>query len=204
MLGFLMFIGIVGLFDAARLETGGTESIYGAATTIIINVLSLTFFSCMAFGVATATLVSQNMGAGDPEAAERYAWSSVKIGIFLFGILGALEVAWPRAWIAFFNDSPAVGEAGAGSMQLMGLCGPVIAAGLILTQALFGAGNSRFVMIVELILHICVLSPLAYLMGVTLGWGLIGVWSSAAIYVVLLTAIMARKFREGSWKAIAL
>jgi MATE family multidrug resistance protein len=204
MTGFILFIAIVGIFDAAHVKEGGSESIYGAATTIIINVLSLTFFSCMAFGVATATLVSQSLGANKPNDAERYAWSSVKIGALLFGVLGSFEIAFPGAWIGVFNQSSAVIEAGSSSMQLMGACGPLIAIGMILTQALFGAGNPRFVMIVEVLLHFFVLLPIAYLLGVTLNFGLIGVWSSAAIYVALLTAIMAFKFREGSWKHIKL
>ena len=204
MTGFILFIAIVGIFDAAHIKAGGSESIYGAATTIIINVLSLTFFSCMAFGVATATLVSQSLGANKPDDAERYAWSSVKIGAMLFSVFGALEIAFPHKWIGIFNHSPAVIEAGSPSMQLMGACGPLIAAGMILTQALFGVGNPRFVMFVEVLLHFFVLLPVAYGMGVVLDFGLIGVWSSAAVYVLLLTLIMALKFRQGDWKHIKL
>lgn len=202
MTGFILFIGIVSLFDHNPAGTG--ESIYGAATTIIINVLSLTFFSCLAFGVATATLVSRSLGARQPEMAEQYAWSSVKLGCMMFTIVGGLEIAFPHTTIAIFNDSPAVIAAGVPSMRLMGACGPVIAVGMILTQALFGAGNPRFVMLVELGLHFGVLLPLAYLLGVVWHGGLLGVWTSAAVYVVLLTAIMVTKFRSGSWKTISI
>jgi MATE family multidrug resistance protein len=75
---------------------------------------------------------------------------------------------------------------------------------MILTQALFGAGNPRFVMLVELTLHFGVLLPVAYIAGVVLDGGLLGVWSSAALYAMLLTAIMAWKFRSGSWKSIVI
>lgn len=203
MTGFMLFIGIVALFDKSQLAGVG-EAVYGAATTIIINVLSLTFFSCMAFGVATATLVSRSLGARRPDQAEQYAWSSVKLGCMMFAVVGGLEIAFPQSCIAVFNDSPAVIAAGAPSMRLMGACGPVIAAGMILTQALFGAGNPRFVMQVELMLHFGVLLPLAYLLGVVLHGGLLGVWTSAAVYVCLLTGIMAVKFRGGSWKSISI
>ncbi len=202
MTGFILFIRIVHVFDNQLATQGGTESIYGAATTIIINVLSLTFFSCMAFGVATATLVSQSLGAGDPESAERYAWSSVKIAVMAFGVLGLHEVIFPQMWIAIFNKSPDVIAVGTSSMRLMGAVGPVIAAGMILTQALFGAGNPRFVMLVELVLHFGVLLPVAYCGGIILHGGLLGVWSAAALYAFLLTGIMAWKFRSGSWKTI--
>jgi putative MATE family efflux protein len=201
MLGFLSFIYIVTLFDRADVTAGGA-TVYGAATTIIINVLSLTFFPCMGLGVATATLVSQHLGARDPGSAERFGWASAKIGMIAFAVLGAFEIAYPHWFIGIFNDSQAVIDAAVPSMRLMGASGPLMAAGMILTQALFGAGNTRFVMVVELTLHVALLVPLAYLLGVVLHFGLLGVWSSAAIYVFALTTIMALKFRSGTWKAI--
>jgi Na+-driven multidrug efflux pump len=204
MTGFLAFIWIVGFIDGKPVEGVVREPVNGAATTIIINVLSLTFFSCMAFGVSTATLVSQSMGARDPDSAERYAWSSVKLAIFAFGLLGATEVLFPEFWLRIFNDSPAVVAVGSAPMRMMGAMGPFIAAGMILTQALFGAGNPRFVMMVEVTLHFGVLLPIAYLCGVLLHGGLLGVWFSAAVYVLLLTAIMTWKFRSNSWKSIVL
>jgi MATE family multidrug resistance protein len=204
MTGFMLFIRIVHVFDNRLAAHGGGEPIYGAATTIIINVLSLTFFSCMAFGVSTATLVSQSLGARDPDSAERYAWTSVKLAVFAFGMLGLTEIMYPTFWIQIFNQSPAVSAVGAGPMRLMGATGPFIAAAMILTQALFGAGNPRFVMLVELALHFGVLLPVAYVAGIVVNGGLLGVWSAAAVYALLLTLIMAWKFRSGTWKTIIL
>lgn len=201
MTGFFLFRRIVTRLDAQHIATTGLEA-YGAATTIIIQVLSITFFSCLAFGVATATLVSQRLGARDPEGAERLAWSSVKIGVLAFGTLGLLEAIYPEACIAIFNRSPEVISAGASSMRLMGACGPFFAIAMILTQALFGAGNTRYVMVVELALHFGVLVPAAWLFGVVLDLGLLGVWSSAALYGILLAGAMAWKFRRGDWKTI--
>jgi len=202
MTGFLLFRQIVKVFDEQLVANGGVEAVNGAATTIIIEVLSVSFFSCLAFGIATATLVSQHLGAQNPKGAERYGWSSVKIGVLVFGCVGALEMIFPDFCIRLFNESPEVIRLGIPSMRLMGACGPLIAAGMILTQALFGAGNTRFVMFVELTLHFCVLLPVAYILGVVFQLGLIGVWSAAALYAFLLTVVMGWKFLEGSWKSI--
>jgi Na+-driven multidrug efflux pump len=87
-------------------------------------------------------------------------------------------------------------------MRIMGIATPLIATGMILTQALFGAGNSRFVMIVEFVLHFTCLVPLAWFLGVKLDFGLIGIWGAAVVYVVLLATVMIWKFRSGDWKAI--
>ena len=73
---------------------------------------------------------------------------------------------------------------------------------LVLTQALFGAGNTKFVMFVEFGLHFFCLVPLAYLFGIVLGLGVWGVWIAMMAYVVLIATAMTLKFSTGTWKEI--
>ncbi len=213
MTGFLMFAMIVSYLDnraGARLVAasdcpgGHAEPINGAATTVIVGVLKLTFTACLAFGTATATLVSQSLGEGKPERAERFGWVSVQLGLVIFGVVGFLEgVVFPNAILGLVTHSELVRAAALMPMRLMGICTPLIAVGMILTQALFGAGNSRFVMVVELILHFTCLVPLSWLLGITLGFGLVGIWSAAVVYVVLLSSVMCVKFWRGDWKHLS-
>jgi len=214
MSGFALFSGIVSHLDsvsnaAAVLNSecpgGRAEAVNGAATALIVGILKLTFTACLAFGTSTATLVSQSLGAGEPEKAARFGWVSVRLGLVIFGVVGLLEgVFLTEPLLHFVTQSPAVYETALIPMRMMGLCTPFIAVGMILTQALFGAGNTRFVMLVELVLHFFCLVPLAWLFGITLNWGLPGIWASAAIYVLLLTAVMVWKFRRGDWKTISI
>ena len=74
------------------------------------------------------------------------------------------------------------------------------AAALVLTQALYGAGMTKYVMVVELFLHFFCLVPLSYVLGVTLELGMIGCWYAAATYVVALAVTMGVKFWSGGWK----
>jgi MATE family multidrug resistance protein len=84
----------------------------------------------------------------------------------------------------------------------MGLATPVIAVGMILTQALFGAGDVKFVMVIELILHFVCLVPLAYVLGVTLDMGIVGLFLAAVTYIVGLAIGMVVRFRSGVWQKI--
>ena len=213
MSGFMLFAMIVSRLDsmmhsamvAPDCPGGKPEAVNGAATTVIVGVLKLTFTACLAFGTSTATLVSQCLGSGRAKDAEEFGWTSVKLGLVIFGIVGLCEgVIFTDQILHLVTKSPAVYHAAHMPMRMMGLSTPLIAVGMILTQALFGAGNTRFVMIVELILHFCCLVPLAWLLGLTFGFGLVGIWSAALVYVVLLTAVMVWKFRSGDWKAIKL
>jgi len=213
MSGFALFSGIVSHLDSVSHAVvlnpacpgGHAEAVNSAATALIVEVLKLTFTACLAFGTSTATLVSQSLGAGHPDKAARFGWVSVRLGLIIFGAVGLLEgVFLTEPLLHFVTQSPAVYETALVPMRMMGLCTPLIAVGMILTQALFGAGNTRFVMLVELVLHFFCLVPLAWLFGITLNLGLPGIWTSAAVYVVLLTGVMIWKFRRGDWKTIAI
>jgi multidrug resistance protein, MATE family len=214
MSGFALFSGIVSHLDSvshavavvsAACPGGRAEAVNGAATMMIVGILKLTFTACLAFGTSTATLVSQSLGAGQPDKAERFGWVSVRLGLLIFGAVGLLEgVLLTKPLLHLVTQSPAVFEAALVPMRMMGLCTPLIAVGMILTQALFGAGNTRFVMLVELVLHFFCLVPLAWLFGITLNLGLPGIWASAAVYVLLLTGVMVWKFRRGDWKTISI
>lgn len=212
MTGFLLFAMIVSRLDTmlgtVAVSTdpcgaGSAEPINGAATTVIVGVLKLTFTACLAFGTSTATLVSQSLGMGKPAKAEHFGWVSVRLGVLIFGCVGALEgLVFPEQILAFVSHSQAVRAAALMPLRIMGVCTPIIAVGMILTQALFGAGNTKFVMVAELILHFTCLVPLAWILGITLNFGLVGIWLAAVTYVLGLASVMAWKFARGDWKNI--
>jgi MATE family, multidrug efflux pump len=211
MSGFALFAMIVSKLDSISgakvlnpLCPGGLAgAVNSAATTVIVGILKLTFTACLAFGTSTATLVSQSLGAGEPERASRFGWVSVRLGLVIFGVVGLLEgVIFPHSILSFVSHSPPVIAAALTPLRMMGICTPLIAVGMILTQALFGAGNTRFVMIVELCLHFLCLVPLAWFLGITAGFGLVGIWTAAVSYILGLSSIMVWKFSTGDWKHI--
>jgi Na+-driven multidrug efflux pump len=209
MTGFALFSMIVSRLDTIHASTlvpagqGGPEAVNSAATTVIVGILKLTFTACLAFGTSTATLVSQSLGEADGDRAARFGWASVRLGLLIFGIVGLLEgVAFPREILTFVSSSDAVRDAAMTPLRMMGIMTPFIAVAMILSQALFGAGNTLFVMVVELILHFTCLVPLAWFLGITLDHGLIGIWTAGLIYIALLATTMTIKFAKGDWKTI--
>ncbi len=198
MSGFALFFKIVGILDVEN----GHGPIFVAATQNNISILMLFFTACMAYGTAAATLVGQSMGAKNPELAERYGWEAVKMGVYFTIVLGGFIVWRPEVVLHVFSKDAAVIAVASPILRVCGALLPFVLSALVLTQALFGAGNTKFVMFVEFGLHFFCLVPLAYLCGVYLGWGVIGVWCGAFAYIVLLALIMGWKFYEGAWKEI--
>jgi putative MATE family efflux protein len=203
MTGFGMFAMIASRLDSLH-PALNNEPVNSASTTVIVAVLKLTFTACLAFGTATATLVSQSLGEKSPEKAERFGWASVRLGLVVFGVVGLGEAIFAPQILHFVASSPAVEQHALMPMRIMGLATPLIAVAMILTQALFGAGNTRFVMVVEFLLHFLCLVPLAYALGVSLDLGLVGLFLAAVVYVLGLAAAMIWKFKGGTWKHIKL
>lgn len=202
MAGFALFMKFVGDIDAARNDGTNTMT---AATKAIMDTAALCFMPAIAFGTATATAVSQSLGAGKPNLAARYGWESVRVGIYAMSVIGVLFLVIPEQIIGLLapND-PAVRIAAAPSLRLVVAGLPMMVCGLVLAQALYGAGANNFVAGVEFSLHFGCLVPLSWLLGPHLGYGLEGVWLAAAVYTNLLGLVMALKFYGKSWRTIRL
>jgi putative MATE family efflux protein len=204
MFGFGLFSSIVGKLDALEGRVG-SEAVNSAATTDIVAILKLTFTACIAFGTSTATLVSQSLGAKRPADAVKFGWASVRLGLVVFGVIGLCEgVLFTGPIVNFISHSDAVREVTMAPMRMMGIVTPVIAVAMILSEALFGAGNTKFVALAQLVLIFGVLVPVAWLLGINAHQGLIGIWTSACVYAILAAITMSVKFRGGSWQTIKL
>ena len=123
----------------------------------------------------------------------------------IFGFIGLCEgVLFTPQIVGFITHSEAVRAAAMTPMRMMALVTPLIAVALILSEALFGAGNTIFVAIAQLCLIFLVLVPLAFILGIYANIGLLGMWTSAVLYGIGACIVMALKFRGGAWKKIEL
>ncbi|PRP90494.1 multidrug efflux protein [Enhygromyxa salina] len=201
MSGFLLFFKFVGQIDADM----GTGNTYSAATKALMDTAALCFMPLLAFGTATATAVSQSLGAGKPNLAARYGWDSVRIGVLAMIPIGIVFWVWPEQIISLWapND-PAVPAAGAASLRLVATCLPMLVVAIILSQSLYGAGANTYVMIAEGVLHVGCLVPLSWFLGPHLGFGMEGMWTAAIIYVNGLGLAMGGKFLAKGWRSIEL
>ncbi|MEM7402998.1 MAG: MATE family efflux transporter [Myxococcota bacterium] len=209
MTGFAMFAAIAGRVDLMQ----QTKDLNGSATSLITHIMMVIFIGCLAFGSATATLVSQSIGAGKPSLASRYGRQSALLAFYAAIVLGGAVFLFPRWTLQlFFHSEPgqlvsiakqAVIEQAVVPLRLAAaIMAPVGAVALVLIQALYGAGKARFVMAIEFTLHFGCLVPLAWLLAITFNMGLLGCWLAATCYAVALFCATAWSFYRGSWKHV--
>ena len=205
MVGFGLFYAIVGKIDALE----GLQAVNTSATSVIINIMMLVFMTALAFGTSTATLVSQSLGNNQPGLAERYGWQSMILMTLVMSLFGSTFYFYPEHWLQMFLPAQMEGQdvlklqviqVAIPALKLCALLAPIAAAGLVFTQALYGAGQTRFVMAVELFLHFTCLVPLAYWFAVSLEWGFMGCWWATLVYVTSLAIATGARFASGKWK----
>ena len=178
--------------------------VFEAATKVIIDLLSISFMPCLGLGVATATLVSQSLGAKKPKEAEKFGWTAVKLAVMFTGVLGVFKLMLPDLAMSVFTHDAEVIECGRTPLRLMASGEWLMGFALVFAQALFGAGATRYVMKVELVMHSFCLVPLSYVLGIALDLKLLGIWASALLYLLGLTFAMTGKFARGQWKKIVI
>lgn len=173
-----------------------------AATNVIRSIYHLTIMIAVGLGTSAAALVGQNLGAERPERAEQLAWEAVRLASWSMAIVGILFLAVPGWVFRIYTHDAAVTDVGRLPLMALGFVQAFAGIALVLSQALQGAGNTRYVMVVEFVCVACYL-PTVYFLGLRTPLGLLGAWTGEYVYWLLLAGAMALKFRTGTWKAIA-
>jgi len=194
LLGFLVFVAITGVIG----------TIDQAATQVVITSLYISFMPCFGFGIATQTLVGNALGNNDPGEAQRFGVETAKLGtIFTLGV-GILFVAFPDLVLQVITNNDEVIGIARPLLRIAGVAQVAYGSGIILANALQAAGDTLYVMYLEIVTHWIIFLPVSYLLGVTFGNGIIGSWMALPIYITLYTTFAWVKFQSGSWKAMKL
>ena len=195
----LLFRGGHMVFARILAEMG---TVVYAANQVAINGWSLSFMPGFGFAVAATTLVGQGLGAGNPDLAERRGMASYSIGATIMTAISLTFLFFPEQIMAAFTNDPEVIALGIRPLQMVGLLQPVSAASMIFSGALRGAGDTRYPMVVTGAGIWLLRLPLSYLMGLVLGWGLLGAWGGMALDMTVRGVLCYRRFRGGRWKSI--
>ncbi len=171
-----------------------------AAYTIALRMLEFALLPAWGLGNAAATLVGQNLGAGRPVRASASAWKAARYNAIFMGIVGLLMLLFAPQIAALFSDDPAVLRYASTCLRILGVGYPVYAVGMIMVQALNGAGDTATPSVLNLICFWMVQIPLAYGLAQHAELGPNGVFTAIVVSETLLTCLSVMVFRRGRWQ----
>ena len=175
-----------------------------AAANVLVNVSQTAFLPGLGLGLAAASLVGQALGRGDAADAKMWGWHVAQVGILVMGAIGLPMVLFPELILSVFLMEQAVIDLAKLPLQISGATILVEAIAMVLLNSLQGAGATRQVMAVSIIVQWVIFLPVAYLVGPVLGLGLLGVWTIFVIYRLITAAIFATLWQRGRWASIKL
>ena len=171
-----------------------------AGYTIAIRLVIFAVLPSWGMANAAATLVGQNLGAGQPERAERSAWRAGFFNMIFMAFVSAVYVAFAPWLIQLFTHEPKVVEAGSLALRIIAGGYVFFGYGMIMTQAINGAGDTRTPTVLNFVCFWLIEIPLAWLLSMRFGWGQTGVYWSVVIAESIMAVASMGLFRQGRWK----
>jgi putative MATE family efflux protein len=195
---FMFAAGFTALFTIIG-RIGTTEV---AAAGVLVNVSLVAILPGLALGLAAASLVGQALGRGDADDAARWGWDVVKVAVVFMSLLGLPMVVVPDMLLAPFLHDPATIAVARPALQVVGATLFLDGIGMVLMQALLGAGAARLVMVVSVGLQWGLMLPLSFVVGPVLGGTVVHIWLVQVLQRLIQAVVFAVVWQRGAWKTI--
>ena len=189
---WIVIMRIVALYGSASI----------AAYTVALRLVEFALLPAWGLGNAAATLVGQNLGADKPERAERSVWRASKYNAIFMTAVGIVMIVLAPQIVALFSTEPEVLRYGTSCLRILGVGYPMYAVGMIIIQALNGAGDTTTPSLMNFICFWLLQIPLAYWLATAAELGPNGVFLAIVIAETILTAMAVVVFRTGKWRFI--
>lgn len=171
-----------------------------AGYTVAVRIIIFVLLPSWGMGNAAATLVGQNLGAGQPDRAERSVWIASLLNMCFLGLVAVVFVVAPEPIVRLFTQEPEVVALAAECLRIVSLSYVFMGFGMVTVQSFNGAGDTKTPTYINLFCYWILQIPIAWFLAHTLSWGPTGVFVSIAISQTALAIVGAVLFRRGGWK----
>jgi putative MATE family efflux protein len=171
-----------------------------AGYTIAIRIMMFFWMPAWGLSNAGATLVGQNLGAGQPERSARAVAIATKYNVIFLGIVGLFFITFSRPLASWFTSDPAVLREASTALWIVSLAFPIFAAGMCLEGAFNGAGDTKTPTRLNFYCLWLGQVPLAWLLAKTFGLGPTGIYIAVPVAYSVLAGWSWILFRRGAWK----
>ena len=171
-----------------------------AAHSLMNRVGNFMRMPAMGMGRASGVLAGQNLGAGQPERAERTGWVAAGLFTVIMVVASTAIWFWAEYVIRLFNPEPGLVEIGAAFLRIEIVSFMMFGIVRVLMNCLNGVGDTMIPMLTTLISMWGVQLPLAYVLTRSSDLGVYGVRWALVAGVVIRAIIFAVYFKLGRWK----
>jgi putative MATE family efflux protein len=195
----------VGFFTYAAIVANLGTAVF-AAHQICAQFQNLSFTFGDGIGVAGTSLVGQSLGRKRSDMAKLYGIASQRMALVVALVMATSIVIFRHQLVGIFSDDAYIAGLAAKVMLLLAIFQPFQTSSVVVSGALRGAGDTRFVARVML-LCVGLMRPLLALLAVFVlsnvfgrpEIALLGAWAAAIIDMATRVTLVYRRFSGGKW-----
>jgi putative MATE family efflux protein len=172
-----------------------------ASHSLALRVEAFLFAFCLGIGGGAGVLVGQNLGAGQPESAERSGWLAVGL---VEGIMVACSISilvWAENIVGVFTNEPGLVEIGSIFLRIATASYILGAIVQVLQYCITGAGDTVPTMVFSVAMIWVIQLPLAFLLPQFADLGVYGVRWALVAGTLAGAVLYITYFLVGRWKA---
>jgi putative MATE family efflux protein len=163
------------------------------------TVQSLVILFSLSLGLGTEIVVGRLIGAGDFEGAYRQLLSSLKLSLLLAaGGMAVIALVAPRL-IGLFSANPEVIAGGTLLLRMAFVLEIGRVFNIVVINSLRATGDARFPALIGVVCMGLLWVPNSWLLGLHLGWGLVGIWIAMTCDEWLRGIVMYRRWVSRKW-----
>nr|WP_084463078.1 MATE family efflux transporter [Paenibacillus forsythiae] len=167
-----------------------------AAHTIAGNIEVFSYMPGYGLAVAAATLVGQSLGAKRRQDAYQFGIIATLIAVLFMSFVGVLLFFLSPAAASWFTHEPDVTGMVITALRIDAFAQPFLAIGLVLAGALQGAGDTKSPLYSTTIGMWLIRVIGVYVLGISFGLGIAGVWLSIAIDLFVRALFLMYRFNK--------
>lgn len=195
MLSFTIFVFV----------TGTVGELDFAVSNACFTINYLLFAPMIGFGIGAQTLVGQAIGRGEYAAAESDFHKTLTLGLVFVFIASVFVLVFNRPILSLFvSDGVRLTEFYGLGFRLLTIMFAWLlldALDVIVSGALRGAGDTRFVFVWMFVSSFVLWMPLLFAVK-ALGGDMIDLWITMAVYVTVISVGSFVRWKLGGWKRI--
>jgi len=171
-----------------------------AGHTLAQRVEMIVFMPSFAIGMSCGVLAGQNLGAKQPERAEKGTWTALGIVEIIMSLFAVIVLFGAEEVVRLFNSEPEVVKITASFLRIATVGFFMLAFEAVIGMSISGTGDTLPPMLVTILVIWIVQLPLAYFLPKVNDLGIYGLRWGMVIGLTVGAITYATYFKIGRWK----
>jgi Na+-driven multidrug efflux pump len=187
-------------FIGSLAESAAAQAAFAVSYSQLFSLITWTSVGLMG---AAAAVAGQNLGAGNPDRADRAVHVAARIGLAGAAALGLLFFFLPGELLAVFGmNDPAVVRIGVQLLRVLSVSGLFIAVALTYTGGLQGTGDTKSPLYISIVSQVIVPLGICFTIQRVATLDPIDVWIAILVGHATRCVLSVLRFNQGKWRGI--